>query len=304
MKSSRWTFLYVPSGHGGVRTVHVDKRLTFAIAAAAGLLLLLVGSFTVSYARQRLILQQLDRRNQEVAALRSQISDLEAASRNYQNEMAESYRLQERANLLAGLDFEDSDLPEPGLGGSEPEDELVDIGYDRLSQQRLAELRTQMDRLLAQARYQRAGYERVLQVLRADQELREATPSIRPVRGGWLSSRFGRRVDPFTGSLAFHRGLDFSAHTGTPVYATASGAVIGAARDGSLGNCVELDHGNGFMTRYGHLRSFAVKRGDRVTRGDIIGYVGNTGRSTNPHLHYEVVQNGHSENPAQYIIPD
>jgi murein DD-endopeptidase MepM/ murein hydrolase activator NlpD len=304
MKSKRWTFLYVPSGHGGVRTVHVDKRLAWAVACAATLLLLLVSSFTVSYTRQRLILQRLDRRNAEIATLRAQIADLESMSQSYQVEMAESLRLQERANLIAGLEVADADLAAPGLGGSEPEDEVVGIGYDRLSQQRLAELRTQLDRLLVQARYQRAGYERVLQVLREDQELREATPSIRPLRGGWMSSRYGRRVDPFTGSLAFHRGLDFSAHTGTPVYATASGTVVGALRDGSLGNCVEIDHGNGFLTRYGHMRSTAVRSGQRVSRGDVIGYVGNTGRSTNPHLHYEVVQNGRSENPALYIIPD
>ena len=294
----------MPSGHGGVRTVHVDKRLVWAVACAATLLLALVTSFTISYTRQRLILQRLDRRSAEITALRTQIAELESASQAYQAEMAESIRLQERANLLAGLDFEDGEPAQPGLGGGEPEDEVAGIGYDRMSQQRLAELRTQLDRLLVQARYQRAGYERVLEVLREDQQLRETTPSIRPLRGGWLSSRFGRRVDPFTGSIAFHRGLDFSAHSGTPVYATASGTVVSAFRDGSLGNCVEIDHGNGFLTRYGHMRSFAVQQGAEVSRGDIVGYVGNTGRSTNPHLHYEVVQNGRSENPGQYIISD
>lgn len=304
MQTKRWTFLYVPSGEGGVRTVHVDKRLTYAVAGAALVLLVLVTTFTVSYSRQRLILQTLDRRNAEIAALRGEIAQLESASQAYQTEMAASYQLQERANLLAGLELGDPDAAAEGLGGSAPDEDLLEVGYDKMSQQRLAELRTQLDRLLIQARYQRAGYERVLEVLREDQELREKTPSIQPVRSGWLSSRYGKRVDPFTGGIAFHRGLDFSAHSGTPVYATAAGVVASAGRDGSLGNCVEIDHGNGFLTRYGHLRTFAVKTGARVSRGDILGYVGSTGRSTNPHLHYEVVQNGRSENPGLYIIPD
>jgi murein DD-endopeptidase MepM/ murein hydrolase activator NlpD len=101
-----------------------------------------------------------------------------------------------------------------------------------------------------------------------------------------------------------HRGLDFAARVGTPVIAPAAGRVKRASRRGSLGLLIEVDHGNGLVTRYGHLDSFAVGRGDWVTRGQIIGRVGNTGRSTGSHLHYEVVQNGRSQNPWLYIIND
>ena len=104
--------------------------------------------------------------------------------------------------------------------------------------------------------------------------------------------------------MAFHRGLDFSSSIGTPIYATASGTVTRASRHGSLGKLVEVEHGNGLVTRYGHMNDFKVAKGDRIERGQLLGHVGNTGRSTGPHLHYEVVRNGRSENPWLYIIRD
>jgi len=157
---------------------------------------------------------------------------------------------------------------------------------------------------LREANWQRHGFEKVLQTLSADQELRDNTPSVRPISGGYLSSRYGRRPDPFTGQPTLHRGLDFAAPVGTPVVAPAAGRVKRASRRGSLGLLIEVDHGNGLVTRYGHLDSFAVARGDWVTRGQVIGRVCNTGRSTGPHLHYEVVSNGRSQNPWLYIISD
>ncbi|PYR55944.1 MAG: peptidase M23, partial [Acidobacteria bacterium] len=130
-----------------------------------------------------------------------------------------------------------------------------------------------------------------LESVRTGVERREAlaaaTPSIWPV-AGWLSSSYGRRRDPFTGSRDFHPGLDISAEYGEPVLATGDAAVTGAGLNGSYGNMVILDHGFGILTKYGHLSRIAVQVGSRVTRGDVIGYVGSTGRSTGAHLHYEV----------------
>jgi len=305
MQKNTWTFLYVPSGEGGVRTVHVNRRLTYALAAAAGVFALLVLSLTIRQLTQRSIIHNLDDRSEELMVLRAEIDHLESSLRLVENQMAETYQMQERANLLAGLGPVDTGDALRGLGGQEPESSgALDVGYDRLSRQRLGQLREQLERLLVQARSQKEGFEQVVEVLREDQELRDTTPSIRPLRGGWLSSRYGKRVDPFTGNIAFHRGLDFSAQEGTPIYATASGRVRRASRHGSLGNLIELDHENGFVTRYAHLRDFAVKKGAQVERGELLGYVGSTGRSTSPHLHYEVAQHGRSQNPWLYIIRD
>jgi murein DD-endopeptidase MepM/ murein hydrolase activator NlpD len=134
------------------------------------------------------------------------------------------------------------------------------------------------------------------------QALAAATPSIWPV-AGWLSSSFGNRRDPFTGNTDFHPGLDISADRGEPVLATADGAVTNAGYHGSYGNLVVLDHGFGISTKYGHLSRFAVTAGQQIRRGDVVGYVGSTGRSTSPHLHYEVWVNDRLTNPIRLMGP-
>ncbi len=131
--------------------------------------------------------------------------------------------------------------------------------------------------------------------------LADATPSMWPA-AGWLSSTFGGRADPFNGEESFHPGIDISADYGTPVYATADGRVASAAYSGNYGNLVVIDHGFGIATRYGHLSRFAVRAGQVVKRGDLIGYVGSTGRSTSPHLHYEVTLNGRLINPMRLLV--
>jgi murein DD-endopeptidase MepM/ murein hydrolase activator NlpD len=132
------------------------------------------------------------------------------------------------------------------------------------------------------------------------QALAAATPSIWPVTG-WLSSPYGDRRDPFTGSDDFHPGLDISSPLGSPIRAPADAVVTTAAPSGAYGNLIVLDHGFGIVTKYGHLSRFAVSEGDEVTRGDVIGYVGSTGRSTSAHLHYEIWMNGRLTNPLRLL---
>lgn len=127
------------------------------------------------------------------------------------------------------------------------------------------------------------------------------TPVANPVPGAALSSPFGTRSDPFLGRPALHAGLDFRAASGTPVRATADGKVVDAGRNGGYGIMVEIDHGGGYRTRYAHLSSMSVKTGDTVKRGQVVGKVGSTGRSTGPHLHYEVRRNGDATNPANFL---
>jgi murein DD-endopeptidase MepM/ murein hydrolase activator NlpD len=147
--------------------------------------------------------------------------------------------------------------------------------------------------------------QRRLSVVRVDverqTELANATPSIWPALG-WLTSGFGARIDPFTGQPASHLGLDISADKGTPVYATANGVIRTAEWSGDYGNMVVIAHESGLTTRYAHLSKMAVKPGTTVARGDVVGYVGATGRSTASHLHYEIWANGHPVNPLQLLV--
>ncbi|WP_371128192.1 M23 family metallopeptidase [Sphingomonas sp. YR710] len=126
-------------------------------------------------------------------------------------------------------------------------------------------------------------------------------PSIKPISAFTYTSAFGVRSDPFHGYAAMHAGIDLASPTGTPIYATADGIVDRAEWFGGYGNCVEIDHGKGIATRYGHMSRIAARAGDRVKRGDLIGYVGSTGRSTGSHLHYEVRIDGHAVNPIPFL---
>jgi len=132
------------------------------------------------------------------------------------------------------------------------------------------------------------------------EELAAATPSIWPAHG-WLTDSFGGRKDPFTGEQGFHQGIDISADKGNPVYATADATVDSASFTGDYGNLVVLRHAFGLLTRYGHLSKFVVRSGQPVKRGDVIGYVGATGRATGSHLHYEILANGKLINPLQLL---
>ena len=147
---------------------------------------------------------------------------------------------------------------------------------------------------------------RELQVVRRGVALREAlaeaTPSLWPV-DGWISAGYGFRRDPFTGHRDHHPAIDISTRPGEPVYATATGLVVEAKRNGDYGNLVEISHGFGLITRYGHLSTFAVKPGDTVERGALIGRAGATGRATGNHVHYEVWVNGRTVNPLRLISP-
>ena len=128
-----------------------------------------------------------------------------------------------------------------------------------------------------------------------------AIPSVQPVQHLQFTSNFGIRSDPFRGTAAMHAGVDIPGPVGTPIYATADGIVDHAARLGGYGNMVEINHGKGIATRYGHLSKILVADGTRVTRGQLIALMGSTGRSTGPHLHYEVRIDGHAVNPVPFL---
>lgn len=133
------------------------------------------------------------------------------------------------------------------------------------------------------------------------QAMAAALPNLWPLTSGWLTSSYGSRKDPITGEADFHAGLDISASRGTAVFATADGTVEAVGYNGDYGNSIEVGHGYGIRTRYGHLARYLVRSGQTIKRGDVIGYVGATGRTTGPHLHYEILYNGQPINPLKFL---
>jgi hypothetical protein len=144
------------------------------------------------------------------------------------------------------------------------------------------------------------SYQEIVKYITDQRARLTAVPSGWPVKG-WITAGFGSRIDPFSGALTFHEGVDIANDEGTPVKAQADGVVTGAGFERGYGNLVCLNHANGYTTRYGHMRSFVVSPGQHVKKGQVIGYLGNTGRSTAPHLHYEVRLNGVAVNPIKYM---
>ena len=175
--------------------------------------------------------------------------------------------------------------------------------YLPLHRQELAARKMQdfLSHLSESVRLEEVRQQDLLRALRENREALASMPSIWPVVG-FISSSFGGRSSPFGGGGQFHKGLDISNRMGTPVLAPAQGAVILAARDGAYGNSVEINHGGGIVTKYGHMQRWAVQPGQWVKRGEIIGYIGMSGRTTGPHLHYEVRLNGVPVNPMRYIL--
>jgi murein DD-endopeptidase MepM/ murein hydrolase activator NlpD len=158
-----------------------------------------------------------------------------------------------------------------------------------------------LDQLAQEAAAQEETLRALTGYFEDQQALLASAPAIWPARG-WVTSDFGYRLDPYTAERKHHLGLDIANAVGTPIVAPADGTCVYAAFESGYGNVVVLDHGNGIKTRYGHLKQIDVRVGDRVRRGDLIGQLGNTGRSTGPHLHYEVRINGVPENPRKFIL--
>ena len=181
----------------------------------------------------------------------------------------------------------------PGLGGPESADEGA--SYE------LPSFMEAVDQMTATLERRERQLE-ILEDLLADRQIEDQTwLSGRPLSKGWMSSRFGRRSDPFTGRVAWHKGVDFAGKVGTPIIATGSGVVTFSGERSGYGKMVEINHGNGITTRYGHAAELVVESGEIVRTGDTIAKVGNSGRSTGPHVHYEVLKNGAQVNPQPYI---
>lgn len=240
-------------------------------------------------------LGQLEKENE---TLRTELAQLSGKVDQCEREMSKHADFEEQMRVLADLEPMDEDVWKVGIGG--PGDP------DMLSQPvpgSLASVNQDVDRVLRQIRLQQDSFNEILSRLKGRSEELRFVPSIRPVDVGFISSYFGKREDPFTGRYTRHEGLDFSARRGSNVYATADGVVVVAKYERGYGNTVKIDHGNGIMTKYGHNQELLVKKGEKVERGQVIAHLGSSGRSTAPHVHYEVQVNGVPQNPLNYILP-
>lgn len=208
--------------------------------------------------------------------------------------------------IIAGMDTLGQDIKSAGVGGPEPDYMNEFEFYPPDTRSEVLEARTLIDQLDKQLDLLSKSRKDITETLKKKQNEIDHLPTIKPVRGGRITALFGSRIDPFTGQLAPHQGIDIAAPVGTKVSAAAAGTVVRIERDYNrnrgYGKLVVIDHGFGIQTKYAHLSKILVKVGTKVKRWEEIGKVGNTGRSTGPHLHYEVVANEKPTNPVKYFF--
>ncbi len=218
--------------------------------------------------------------------------------------------LQDRDDNVYRVIFEADPIPttirEAGFGGAQRYKNLLENG---LQQEELILSNFQkLDKLKKQMYIQTKSYDEILELAKDKSKMLASIPAIQPIANQELTrlaSGFGIRMHPILKVRKLHTGLDYSAPRGTPIYATGDGKVVTVRTNfGGYGKEVEIDHGYGFVTKYAHMESFNVKQGQKVKRGECIGYVGNTGRSTAPHLHYEIIKDGQKINPVHYFYKD
>lgn len=228
-----------------------------------------------------------------------------------------SSRLDESLLVMKGLQQRDDNLYRVMMQADPVADALRTPSYNKTNRyEDLMELPSaklvvnttqKMDLLERQLYIQSKSFDEVLALCKKHDEMLECIPAIQPVSNKDLkqtASGYGTRIDPIYKTVKFHSGMDFSANVGTPVYATGNGVVRKAGWEGLYGNCIQIDHGFGYVTRYAHLSKIDVRVGQKVVRGETIGKVGTTGKSTGPHLHYEVMVKGQIVNPVNYYFMD
>jgi len=293
MANEFYTLIVVPHAKARFRRFQVSVRLTkWVVGTAVTLGIVLSGTF-VHYARVAAEVYELRQLRAENKTLLAKTQEYELSAGKLQAKVQQLQGIVNKLGVMAGIDHS---LPDAqgvgGVGGATS----MDSGPPRLDPAALAD----MDRSLTKLTDKSTQLE---EFYRDQSVLLSSTPSVWPVHG-YLSATFGNRIDPFTAQKDFHPGIDISTPVGTKVTAPADGVVISTGVSGGYGNALVIDHGYGVVTRYGHLESFAVKPGQRVKRGDVIAFVGNTGRSTGPHLHYEVWVRDQAQNPIHFILDE
>jgi murein DD-endopeptidase MepM/ murein hydrolase activator NlpD len=282
------------------------RHVAIGLGAAAGAVVLLsslISYFGVRHASQIKLpflhslvrAVQVEESRKSEAYVRENLTAMAVKLGEMQAQLVRLDALGERLSSAAGIrpsDFRFGEIPGRGgaLTSALPPQEFS-----------LGDLNRQLD-FMARQMETRSDLLGVLESRMLDARVRQTlTPTIRPVDGSWNASGFGWRIDPITGQLALHEGIDFIAEVGTPIHAAAAGVVVTAEHHPAYGNMVEIGHSGDLLTRYAHASKVLVKPGQIVKRGEKIAEVGTTGRSTGPHLHFEVRHKGIAQNPARFL---
>jgi murein DD-endopeptidase MepM/ murein hydrolase activator NlpD len=302
------SFVILSNTGAPAKQVCISKASIRLFCLAVFVCLALVGYvvydyYNLKHTTERLQLSEvtISAQMNEIQTQRKQIQEFSNEINNLKEKIVALNQFEKKIRIIANIERTNLTANIFGVGGSIPEDLDAQIPIKEKHNSLMREMHNQIDQLSLASTNQQQGFESLLKELEDQQNLLASTPAIRPVRG-WTTSKFGYRISPFTGRREFHKGYDIATKKGAPVLATAAGVVTFVGRKGLLGNAIIIDHGHGMVTTYAHCDKILKKRGDKVKRWEPIATVGSTGRSTGPHVHYQVNFNGIPVNPEKYIL--
>lgn len=285
--------------HGVYRKLRFRGWLFFLTVLAIVAMIGVNAVLLTYYADYKLKESELAASERTVQEQKTQLLSLSDKIKNIETDLVRIRDFDAKLRLMINLDQEPRSVsPQSGGGDQDFTKKYVPLYRQEMLARNLHKF---LHDLGAQAQMEQAGQKELLELFGTNKDYLSSTPTIWPTRG-WISSEFGERVSPFTGRKELHKGLDISTAMGTPVHATAAGTVSFAGESQGSGPTVTIEHPGGITTSYSHLRDFAVAVGQTVSRGQVIGAVGDSGRSTGPHLHYEIRLNGVPVNPMRYIL--
>ena len=285
----------------GNKAANLSIRSGYLIAGIVVCCVIIASFFysLTSYARKEVDRSRLVTLESENRIVRKEITRIEKELLGLETMIDSLETYDKKLRGYAPLNPIDEELRSMGVGGYTPGFSGETLSGE--AKEELTDVSESLDNLVARARLQKQSYDELVKHLEEKAHLRDHTPSIMPVQG-WMIRGYGYQIDPFTGQVKMHEGVDIAAPAGTPIVVPANGTVRYAGEKKDYGICVEIDHGYGYRTVYAHCQRVRVNSGMNVKRGDVIAYVGNTGRSTGPHLHYEVHLSQSCVNPLGYIL--
>jgi len=300
MSDNFFTLMIIPRRKSTVTKISLSNNLVRGLFIGSILAVLLTLYVVYDYAGIKRDRAELSRLRQQTAQQSKEINELAFKIDEFADRMEEFKQFDKKIRILAADQIgRDKKIP-LGIGGSNNEQirlkELIDQDQEKL----VSDMRRSISQLNEDAKEREQSFNELLKFLRERKSLLAATPSIWPVRG-WSTSEFGSRQNPFGSGVEFHKGIDIATRKGKEVVSSADGLIVEVAYRSDDGNIVRIDHGYGVSTSYAHLSKTAVREGVLVKRGDVIGYVGDTGRSTGAHLHYSVYVNNVPVNPRKYL---
>jgi murein DD-endopeptidase MepM/ murein hydrolase activator NlpD len=291
----------MPEGARRVRQLKVPKLLlllVFPLLIGAGLLLAWI---IKDYLSVKIDVPRLAYLQKENSQQQEQIASLTEKIRIIQKKLTELNDFDRKLRTMVNLEST-RDTPQfVGMGGSDPASSSSRAAAEKLNSKLVRTMHRSLDEIENEISAQLSERTELLSYLNKQKTLLASTPSIWPTKG-WISSDFGYRLSPFTNEKEFHKGLDICNRRGAPIITPADGIVTAVESDPGYGRIITVNHGYGLVTRYAHLDKVNVKKGQAVKRGQEVALVGNTGRTTGPHLHYEVHLNGVPVNPMRYIL--